>query len=190
MKLMDKIGQFIINILIFLITISTLFIVYSYINLNFFDKDYVSFLGYTYFEVASGSMSPNINKNDLILVKLGDDYGVGDVITYKIDNDFITHRVVSININTVVTKCDANNTIDKSISNDSVIGKVVLVIPKFGIWKKVILTPKVFCLLLSTFTLFSFSFSYNSKEKRKRIKRQQERKKNKITEFDIPIIKK
>ena len=188
MKLWDKIGQIIINTMIVLITIITLFIIYSYVNLEILNKDYVSVFGYTYFEVASGSMSPAINKNDVIIVKLNTDYKEEDIITYKLNNDFITHRVKKINIKTIITKGDANNTLDKSISTESVIGKVVLIIPKFGVWKKVLLTPKVFILLIITFFLFSFTFSYNTKEKRNIIKRQLEKKQNKLNNSDLPIL--
>lgn len=190
MKIWDKIGQFIVNILIFLITVLTIFILYSYINLELLNKDYVSILGCTYFEVASGSMSPAINKNDLVIVKLNSDYEVDDIVTYKLGNDFITHRVKKNNIKTIVTKGDANNASDKSISKESVIGKVVFVIPKFGIWKQVILTPKVFILLVMTFILFSFTFSYNTKDKRNKIKRQRDKKINKLSDTDLPILKK
>lgn len=188
MKLWDKIGQIIINTMIVLITIITLFIIYSYVNLEILNKDYVSIFGYTYFEVASGSMAPAINKNDVIIVKLNTDYKEEDIITYKLNNDFITHRVKKINIKTVVTKGDANNTLDKSISTESVIGKVILIIPKFGVWKQVLLTPKVFILLIITFVLFSFTFSYNTKEKRNKIKRQLEKKQNKLNNNDLPIL--
>ena len=188
MKLWDKIGQIIINTMIVLITIITLFIIYSYVNLEILNKDYVSVFGYTYFEVASGSMSPAINKNDVIIVKLNTDYKEEDIITYKLNNDFITHRVKKINIKTIITKGDANNTLDKSISTESVIGKVVLIIPKFGVWKKVLLTPKVFILLIITFVLFSFTFSYNTKEKRNIIKRQLEKKQNKLNNSYLPIL--
>lgn len=188
MRLWNKIGQVIINVLIVFVTIITLFIIYSYIHLDLLNKDYVSILGYTYFEVASGSMEPAIKKHDLVIIKLNSDYNEEDIVTYKLENDFITHRVKKINVKTVVTKGDANNTLDKSIIKESVIGKVVLIIPKFGIWKRVLLTPRVFILLILTFTLFSFTFSYNTKSKRKKLKKQRDRKQNKLSSSDLPIV--
>lgn len=187
MKLWESIGQTIINILIVIITIIALFTMYSFVELQLMDKDYVTIFGYTYFEVASGSMEPFISKDDMVIVKLDDTYQEGDVVTYYLNGDFITHRVVKIDINTITTKGDANNTKDPAISQDSVIGRVVLVIPNVGIWKRVLLSPRVLFLLVITFTLFSFTFSYNTKDTRKKIRRQNEKKKALLESEDIPI---
>ena len=176
MRTMDKIGQALINLLIGLIIIVTAFTLYSYVALEILDKDYVSFFGYTYFEVASGSMTPTINKEDMVIVKLHSDYKQEDIVTYNLNGDFITHRVKKIETSTVTTKGDANNTKDAPISKDSILGKVVCIIPNFGIWKRVLMSPKVLILLMITFTLFSFTFSYNTKSKRKKLKHQRERK--------------
>ena len=176
MRTMDKIGQVMINLLIGLIIIVAAFTLYSYVALEVLDKDYVSLFGYTYFEVASGSMTPTINKEDMVIVKLNSDYKQEDIVTYNLNGDFITHRVKRIDTSTVTTKGDANNTKDAPISKDSILGKVVCIIPNFGIWKRVLLSPKVLILLIITFTLFSFTFSYNTKAKRKKLKRQREKK--------------
>lgn len=187
MRTMDKIGQTIINLLIGLIIVIAAFTLYSFISLEVMNKDYVSIFGYTYFEVASGSMAPTINKEDMVIVKLNSNYQEEDIITYKLNEDFITHRVIRIDTKTITTKGDANNTKDTPISKDSILGKVVFVIPNFGIWKKVFMSPKVLILLIITFTLFSFTFSYNTKSKRKKLKKQKERREKKNKEA-IPII--
>lgn len=190
MKLWDKVGQFIINLLIVIIVIIALFTVYSFTALKVMNKDYVTIFGYTYFEVASGSMEPAISKNDMIIVKLTKDYQEEDIVTYYLNGDFITHRVKRIDVNTITTKGDANNTKDTAISKDAVLGKVVLVLPKAGIWKQVFLTPKVLILLIITFTLFSFTFSYNTKKKRKKLKMQiAKRNKAKAASYDdAPVV--
>lgn len=191
MKVIDKIGNIITYILIFLITIIIIFMTYSYISLNLLKKDYVSIFNYTYFEVASGSMEPTIYKDDLVIVKLNSTYQEKDIITYSLNKEFITHRVIQIDSKTITTKGDANNSKDAKVKKENVLGKVVLVIPKFGIWKKVLMTPKVFILLTITLVLFSFTFSYNNKTKRKKLKKQKEKriKKEKEVEIEIPILK-
>ena len=189
MRVIDKIGQYIINILIGLIIVIAAFTLYSFTAIEVLNKDYVSVLGYTYFEVASGSMSPTIEKDDMVIVKLGSDYEQEDIVTYKLNGDFITHRVKKIDSSTITTKGDSNNTKDVPISKDNVLGRVVLIIPKAGIWKKVFMTPKVLILLLITFTLFSFTFSYNTKSKRKKLKDQRERREKKNI-IETPIINK
>jgi signal peptidase len=67
------------------------------------------------FMIVSGSMSPNINKGDLIMIEYVDTNSikVGDVITfnYKIGNQTVpnTHRVIEVNSNgTFTTHGDAN----------------------------------------------------------------------------------
>ncbi len=191
MKVIDKIGNIITYILIFLITIIIIFMTYSYISLNLLKKDYVSIFDYTYFEVASGSMEPTIDKDDLVIVKLNSTYQEKDIITYSLNKEFITHRVIQIDSKTITTKGDANNSKDAKIKKENVLGKVVLIIPKFGIWKKVIMTPKVFSLLTITLVLFSFTFSYNNKSKRKKLKKQKEKRiqKEKEDKMEIPILK-
>lgn len=191
MKVIDKIGNIITYILIFLITIIIIFMTYSYISLNLLKKDYVSIFNYTYFEVASGSMEPTIDKDDLVIVKLNSTYQEKDIITYSLNKEFITHRVIQIDSKTITTKGDANNSKDAKIKKENVLGKVVLIIPKFGIWKKVIMTPKVFSLLTITLVLFSFTFSYNNKSKRKKLKKQKEKRlqKEKEDKMEIPILK-
>ena len=191
MKVIDKIGNIITYILIFLITIIIIFMTYSYISLNLLKKDYVSIFDYTYFEVASGSMEPTIDKDDLVIVKLNSTYQEKDIITYSLNKEFITHRVIQIDSKTITTKGDANNSKDAKIKKENVLGKVVLIIPKFGIWKKVIMTPKVFSLLTITLVLFSFTFSYNNKSNRKKLKKQNEKRiqKEKEDKMEIPILK-
>ena len=70
---------------------------FSIISIHVFRKDYIDFFGYTYFEVQTGSMNPTIKVNDIIIVKIDGKYKEGDIITYKINDSFITHRIVEIN---------------------------------------------------------------------------------------------
>lgn len=89
------------------------------------------------FNVVSGSMTPTINIDDIIIVvPLADeDYAVGDIVTFNHSTDFIvTHRIVAINGDgTVTTRGDAvsqDDASDLEISN--IIGKVIVVLPNYG----------------------------------------------------------
>ena len=115
-------------------------------------------------------MSPYIVKNDIIIVKLNSEIKKNDVITYKLKNDFITHRVVSINKTSYLTRGDYNNVGDEPIPKKDVVGKVVKILPKLGIWKDIIMTPKVFVLLFITTLLFSSSFKDWTKKQYNRYK--------------------
>ena len=88
------------------------------------NKDVVSFFDkYYFFEVASSSMESELHINDLIFVKSYDNYKVGDIITYKVDDTYVTHRIVSISDDGIITKGDANGACDEMISVDEVVGK-------------------------------------------------------------------
>jgi len=103
---------------IFLISIIILINVFSMLNLSLF--------GYRSFKVASGSMKPKYDINDLIIVKHKDNYKVGDVITYKNkDHEYVTHRIIEIDDKYFTAKGDFNNTLDSKLSNKNIVGKVV-----------------------------------------------------------------
>jgi len=168
MKIIKKIMQVFINVLLVLVTLLILFLVYRIVSIKFFNKDVT--LRYTFYEIATGSMEPTLNVKDFIIVKESDKYSVGDIITYKEDNSYITHRIIKINGDTLITKGDANNSEDKIISKSEVIGKVVKIIPKGGVIKEIILTPKIIFTLLVTLVLINLCFSLTKKEDKKDIK--------------------
>ena len=91
-----------------------------------------SFLGYKFFVVLTGSMSPTLDVGDLVIVKDTEPeaISVGDVITYSVGNDnVVTHRVKDImNDDTLqfVTQGDANNVEDMNpVHHEDLVGKVV-----------------------------------------------------------------
>lgn len=167
---LEKIVKIITNILMFFVTIIVFFALYNFIILNILNKPYVNFFGYTFFDVATGSMADEINIDDCIIVKITKDVKTKDVITYKVGKDFITHRIVKIDQDVIITKGDANNTPDNPIDKSVVVGKVVKIIPRLGIWKKTLTEPKVLISIIVTLTLFSIAFSYNGKEKEEKSK--------------------
>lgn len=160
MKTIQKIIGKIVNVIIFFVIIAIIICAYSVFSIKVLHKSYVNFFGYSIFEVATGSMKDEINIGDAVLVKINDDYEVGDIVTYKSGEDFITHRVVSKNDDYVITKGDANNVNDNPIDKKLVLGRVVKILPSVGVWKKVLLTPKVIVLILLTLFVFSILFSY------------------------------
>ncbi len=165
LKFLNKFNLFFTWILMFIITIFIFFSLYNFISIKFMHKNYTNFLGYGLFEVISGSMSPTINVNDLIVVSITDNIKKNDIITYYSDGDFITHRVIDINGNDIVTKGDANNSEDVTVNSDMVVGKVVFCISNGGVWRDVLMEPKVIILIFITLFLFSLVFSYTPKRK-------------------------
>lgn len=163
-NIFEKIVKIVTNILMFFVAIIVFFALYNFFVLNILNKPYVNFFGYTFFDVATGSMAEQINIDDVIIVKITKDVKEQDIITYKVGKDFITHRIVKIEQDVIVTKGDANNVSDNPIDKSVVVGKVVKVIPRLGIWKKTLTEPKVLISILVTLTLFSVAFSYKSKD--------------------------
>ena len=96
------------------------------ILINIFSIFHVSFFGFRMYRIGSGSMKPYLNINDYILVRESDEYKVNDVITYQINGEYVTHRIVSISDDLIITKGDANNTSDEPIKNENIIGKIVM----------------------------------------------------------------
>lgn len=106
--------------------------------------------------VTSGSMSGNnpdsFDKNALIFVSVLDEQSkqqlaVGDVVTFRSSDVFVTHRIVSVNtdasgkILSVVTKGDANNTTDGAIPLENVLGKCVASVGGLGGFAMFLQTP-------------------------------------------------
>ncbi len=129
-------------LLLFLMGMILAINIISFFSVYILKSEYSNIFGYSYFEVLTGSMRDKIKEHDIVIVKLNSEFTPGDIITYYSDNNFITHRVQSINENIIITKGDANNTNDAPIQKNQVIGKVVKIIPNLGIILKVI-TDKV-----------------------------------------------
>ena len=165
MKYIKKIAEIITNTLLIVVIIAIFFALYGIFQLKILNKNYINYFGYTFFEVVSGSMSPTINTYDLVIVKVTDNVSIDDIITFYKDDSFITHRIVEYkDDNNILTKGDANNTTDKNISKDIIVGKVVKVIPEFGIIKRVLINSKVMISIFITIMLFSIAFSITNKE--------------------------
>lgn len=105
--------------------------------------------GWSWAVVVSGSMEPEISVDDLILVHEQDTYEVGDVISFKSNNSVVTHRIIEKGDGYYITQGDMNNTADKQISADAVIGKVKAAVPHVGLVIGYMRTPMgMICLVL------------------------------------------
>ncbi len=102
-------------------------------------------------DVVSESMSPNINRGDLVIVKHVDptDIKIGDVIVFDTLSEPlpVIHRVYKINDDgTFQTLGDNNHGVqhewEKQIYPKDIVGKAVLVIPYVG-WIKIIVCDAV-----------------------------------------------
>ena len=168
---MDRIKNItknIINVLCVILFIILALVIYAKLKITFSNNDiHANYFGYRLFEVASGSMEPTLQINDVLLVKVNDnDLKKDDIIAYQQDDSVITHRIVVVDNDNLIVKGDANNTVDSPITKSQVIGKVVKVYPKLGIWKRILTEPKILILIFITLLLFDAALSYNGKTKK------------------------
>ncbi len=162
MDMFSWIWKIIIKLFIIIIFLSTIFFMYCYIFLYVFHQDFVNFCGYTLFEVGSGSMSPTIKSNDVVVVKINDNYNETDIITFLYKDNYVTHRVIQINHDSLVTKGDANNVVDDTIDKNQVVGRVIFILHNVGIWRKVLFSPRVLITFVISLVLLIFTVSYDN----------------------------
>lgn len=111
-----------------LILILSIFVVIVMITLKIFSIDTnIKPFGIQILKVDSNSMSPELKKGDIIVIKKEKDYNVGDIIAYKTkDKYLITHRIIEKDENVYVTKGDNNNTKDEEkVCQNFIQGKVI-----------------------------------------------------------------
>ncbi len=122
--------------------------IYTFVVTDIMKKDYVNVFGYTYFVVATGSMSGTIEVDDIIFVKITDKVAINDIITFKSkDGDIITHRLIKKDGSRYITKGDVNNVIDDAITKEQIIGRVDLIISPSFILKSIAVFLIIFIFL-------------------------------------------
>ena len=87
----------------------------------------------------------------------------GEVIVYREGDNFITHRLVEKDGDHLVAKGDANNSEDKPITEDQILGRVIYILPKLGIWRKIFLSPEIIGLIVLLLFLLGVVVQFVSK---------------------------
>ena len=153
--LVQQILNIALNVFIVFFGVILLITIYNTIQTKVLKKSYADFFGYSVFEVQTGSMADAINAGDWIIVKKQKNFNLNDVVTYKSDGEFITHRIIESYNGTFVTKGDANNTKDDPIDESQIVGKVVKILSNFGILKKTIFNPIVILVIIINIFIIS-----------------------------------
>ena len=112
------------------------------------------------YSVKTGSMEDKIHIGDYILVVKNKKYEVGDIVTYKLNGNYITHRIINKKGNKITTKGDANNTEDESINESMIVGKVII---SGGALNTIINYKYITAGILLSLYLFSCYFSKKEK---------------------------
>ena len=162
-KILNIIKKIIINLIIFVLGVIAIIAVWTSIQLNVQNKDYIDLFGYALFSTETGSMSPTIEKGDIVIVKIGEQVQENDIITYKSNNSFVTHRIIEIDGDSIIAKGDNNNTQDEPITQDAILGEVVYIINNVEVWKKVFSDMSVIIPIVITVVLLIILVSYKEK---------------------------
>ena len=138
-----------------------------------------SIFGIKTFCIISGSMEPTLQINDIIIIKevSKNEISEEDIITFKANEETITHRVKKIEKYgdeiIYITQGDANNIEDENkISFENVEGKYICRIPKVG---KIVLVLKNRNTLTIVLALLISSYIIKQRIDNKKIKRANER---------------
>ena len=138
-----------------------------------------SIFGFKAMTVLTGSMSPEINPGDLVIVrniKESNALKVGDTVTYKNrDNILITHRVLEVNnsdgLKTYITKGDANPVADvEPVTQGQLEGTYITQIPYLGYIGMFVKTSTGIILLVVIPMLLIFGIEVRSHFKKSKIK--------------------
>lgn len=167
-NIINKISGIFLNILIIIVTLLIIIGIYYLVQIKILNNSYANIFGFTFFEVATGSMADTIQIGDAVIVKITNDVKENDIIVYKEENNFITHRLIEKDEDgKLVTKGDANNSEDKPIESSQVLGKVIYIIPKLGTLRKAILSPQVLILITTLIILLgvALKITTNTEEK-------------------------
>ena len=124
--------------------------------------------------VLTGSMEPKFKTGSIIYYKevSEDKLKVGDIITFKLGDNLVSHRIYSIENGLYETKGDANNTVDANkIKYSDIVGKDAdICIPYVGFYVKYInehmfILIIVAAILVSEFLLSNIGNNERGKEK-------------------------
>ena len=156
----------VLYIVLIIFIYNVIVVLFSSINNN----QNLQIFGQKYYIISTNSMSPTINKYDVVVCKnvKQNELKVGDVITYQINDEVITHRISRIEEQDQTyyyTKGDNNTEEDKKkITFNDIKGKEIYVIPKFGKVIKIISNKiTLLCIILVILIVFLIQISRDEK---------------------------
>jgi signal peptidase I len=115
--------------------------------------------GYGFYVVQSGSMVPAVGVGNLVFTGPPGAVQIGQIVTFQVDGEIVTHRVVSIEGDQIVTQGDANKSPDpRPISAADIRGTYLFQFPGIGYltdfattkkgWFILVIIPSIILVLL------------------------------------------
>ena len=123
------------------------------------------------FVVTSNSMMPTFGVGDVLLAYSQEQYSQDDIISFKVEETIVTHRIKNIihkdKFTYFQTKGDANIAKDSNlVAYQNVIGKTIFIIPEIGYLISFIQSKLFSIILIFTSIIYFSKLTY----KRKKIK--------------------
>ena len=148
-------------------------------------KETPTIFGVKMYVILSGSMRPELDIGDIVIVKDCNEFKKGDIISFRKGQSIITHRIIDIlNENNEIkykTKGDNNNSEDKIlIKQDDIEGIVINKISKIGNFVLIIKDKTILIMVVLFYYIFLVrEQSVKKKKDNRKIKRQKyEKRKN------------
>jgi signal peptidase len=127
---------------------------------------------YRVYVIHTGSMSPTIPLRSAVIVR-EHQYHVGQVITFRVNGELVTHRLLSFNADGMTnTKGDGNKTADPwHVQRSAIVGGVVLAPHEVGFLLVYLKTPagaaSILLLILFIWQTFGLDREFEEKERQR-----------------------
>jgi len=178
--------KFLVRKIIFTLIIVMLYNVFLISKSSLSKEQAKDVFGYKAYIITTDSMKPNINSGDVIIVTKVKEEKIksGDIITFKTEDDYISHRIIEIKQNEeeieYITKGDNNNVPDSyRVVYDDIEGCKIIRIPLLGNLI-LMLRNKIYIVILIIIILLIYLYTrkIEYKKKARREKKENEDKKN------------
>lgn len=124
--------------------------------------------GYKFLNILTGSMTPTMPVNTVVIIKEipMEDIEVGDVVTFKMGDSNVTHRVVEIdnrNPRNIVLKTQGdaaqNQGTRETVTKDNYVGTVIYYIPNLGELLEIVKNNMAIIVVCVVLALFIITYS-------------------------------
>lgn len=148
MKIILKALRIVITVLLCVLILANIWLLAARF---IFHEDLPKLFGYSQAIVVSGSMEPTFSAGDMIIFREEEGCGVGDVVIFRQDGVFVTHRIVAETEGGFITRGDANNTEDsETLDPTQIEGVLTAIVPGVGGVLSFLRTPLGILILILT----------------------------------------
>ena len=107
----------------------------------------IACMGFRIGIVKSSSMAPQIAYGSMVVWASPSEVKCGDIVAYKYNANIEVHRVVEIDNDILVTRGDSEHGVEREVSKDKILGKVVF----YSYFGGVLIDILKFCLPICIF---------------------------------------